>query len=205
MRAGRPTRQPPVARPKPGNSGPIVKPSARGRLEACYTSQMLRPDVRVASVHQITAEVLRDLGIEGVMVDLDDTLMAAAQDSLDPAVERWFRELHRAGFPVLILSNGEPLRVAAVASGLGVEALALSGKPFAPAFRRALRHLGTRAAATAMIGDQLFTDVLGANLAGLVSILVDPLSPGKLPHTRMVRHLERMILRGGERGRPVHR
>lgn len=159
----------------------------------------------VASVHQVDAALLTSLGVRGVMVDLDDTLLAAADEELDPAAEGWLGDLKRAGFPLLILSNGERRRVTAVAQRLGIDAMALSGKPFAHAFARALRVLGTPASATAMVGDQLFTDVLGANLAGMRSILVQPLSPGKLPHTRMVRHLERMILRGGERGRPVHR
>ena len=159
----------------------------------------------VASVHHVTVELLEQLEVEGVMVDVDDTLLAAGDVALDPDVARWLEGLKAAGYPVVILSNGERERVAALASSLAVEAVALSGKPFKGAFRRALKRLGTPAARTAMVGDQLFTDVLGANLAGLVSILVQPLSPGKLPHTRMVRHLERMILRGGERGRPVHR
>jgi uncharacterized protein len=56
-----------------------------------------------------------------------------------------------------------------------------------------------------MVGDQLFTDVLGANCAGLTSILVRPLTPGPAPHTRVARRLERLILSGGDRGRPVDR
>lgn len=159
----------------------------------------------VDSLHQVSAEILRELGVRGVLVDLDDTLLASGADAVDPANASWLASLTPAGFPVVILSNGEPARVAALAERFGCRALPLSGKPFAPAFRRALRMLGTRPAETAMIGDQLFTDVLGANLAGLTSILVRPLSPGKLPHTRMLRHLERMILRGGDRGSPVDR
>lgn len=159
----------------------------------------------VESVHQVDAELLRDLDVRAVMVDLDDTLLPASAEGLDASVEAWLAGLRRCGFPVVILSNGERSRVASAASRLGVHGLSLAGKPFWWAFRRALRMLGTPRRATAMIGDQLFTDVLGANLAGVTSILVRPLSPGKLPHTRMVRRLERMILRGGERGRPVHR
>ena len=166
---------------------------------------MLRPHLMVDSLHQVNAGLLRELGVRGVLVDLDDTLLPAGASALDPASEAWLAGLRPAGFPVAILSNGERERVGALATRLGCQALALSGKPFAPAFRRALRLLGTRPSETAMIGDQLFTDVLGANLAGMVSILVRPLSPGKLPHTRMLRHLERMILRGGDRGGPVHR
>ncbi|HKI56323.1 MAG TPA: YqeG family HAD IIIA-type phosphatase [Trueperaceae bacterium] len=166
---------------------------------------MLRPRLLVDSLHQVSAELLRDLGVRGVLVDLDDTLLPSGADTLDASVAAWLGGLRPAGFPVAILSNGERERVATLAARFGCRSLALSGKPFAPAFRRALRLLGTRPSETAMIGDQLFTDVLGANMAGLVSILVRPLSPGKLPHTRMLRHLERMILRGGDRGGPVHR
>ncbi len=166
---------------------------------------MFRPDLMVDGVHQVTAELLAELGVLGVLIDLDDTLLPSTGDALDAASEAWLRGLQRAGFPIVILSNGERGRVARLAEHFGIEALALSGKPLRSAFRRALGLLGTPPERTAMIGDQVFTDVLGANLSGLVSILVRPLTPGKLPHTRWVRHLERMILRGGERGRPVHR
>jgi len=88
---------------------------------------------------------------------------------------------------------------------LGVRAFALSGKPFGFAFRRALRALGSEARHTAMVGDQLFTDVLGANCAGMISILVTPLSPGRHAHTRAARQLERWVLKGGGHGRPVDR
>ncbi len=166
---------------------------------------MFRPDLMVDAVHQVTLELLRRHGIRGVLVDLDDTLMPAAGETLDPQTIAWLRSLRRAGVPVVILSNGERGRVAALAARFGLRGLPLSGKPFSFGFRRALRILGTPPSATAMVGDQLFTDVLGANLAGLTSILVRPLSPGKLPHTRLARHLERMMLRGGDRGRPIHR
>lgn len=166
---------------------------------------MFQPDLMVDGVHQVSAELLAELGVQGVLIDLDDTLLPSTGDALDAASEAWVRGLQRAGIPIVILSNGERGRVARLAERFGIEALALSGKPLRSAFRRALALLGTPPERTAMIGDQVFTDVLGANLAGLVSILVRPLTPGKLPHTRWVRHLERMILRGGERGRPVHR
>jgi len=159
----------------------------------------------VDSVDQITPELLHRHGARGVLVDIDDTLLAAAAEALEPSASEWLGRLKQAGFPIVLLSNGERGRVRRLADELGVRALHLAGKPFGFAFRRALVLLGTPAASTAMIGDQLFTDVLGANAAGLTSILVRPLSPGKLPHTRLARVVERMILKGGARGRPVHR
>ncbi len=183
-----------------------VNPSTDVARGACYAPSMLRPDVTVDAVHVVTAPWLQARGLQGLLVDLDDTLLSSSDESpLDPRSEAWFNSLREAGIPVVILSNGEPARVAALAAQLGVEGLALAGKPFPIAFRRALRRLGVPADRTAMIGDQLFTDVLGANLAGMTSVLVTPLSAGKLPHTRVARMLERWILKGGGRGCLVHR
>ncbi len=166
---------------------------------------MVLPDVFVESVCDVTPDLLRQLGVHGVLIDLDDTLVAS--NAADPSVdaESWLRELRDAGTRVVILSNGERKRVRLFAERLGLRAFALAGKPFPFAFRRGLAALGTPRSATAMVGDQLFTDVLGANCAGLTSILVRPLTPGKLFHTRAARRIERLILNGGDRARPIDR
>ncbi len=128
------------------------------------------------------------------MVDLDDTLLPSGSNVLEPLFRSWLLSLQNAGIPVVILSNGERTRVARWAEELRVGGLALMGKPLGRAFRKGLDYLGSKPAETAMVGDQLFTDVLGANRAGMVSVLVRPLSPGKLPHTRLLRHLEKRLL-----------
>jgi uncharacterized protein len=166
---------------------------------------MVRPDIQVTSVADVTPALLERLGIRGLLVDLDDTLIASNADALGAEAEAWLDELRRAGIALVILSNGERERVRRLGERIGVPAFALVGKPFAFAFRKGLAALGTPREATAMVGDQLFTDVLGANCAGITSILVRPLTPGKLPHTRMARRLERLILSGGSRGSPVDR
>ena len=166
---------------------------------------LLRPNFIVDKVSEVTPGFLRERGIRAVMVDLDDTLVAGGATTLDPAFTSWLDTLKAARLPVLILSNGSRARVARWSKDLGVLGLSLVGKPFAFAFRRGLARLGSPASETAMIGDQLFTDVLGANLAGVTSILVTPLSPGNLFHTRLLRHLEARILRGGDRGGSIHR
>lgn len=169
---------------------------------------MFRPKLIVQGASELTPTVLGRCGVRAVMVDLDDTLVAVGGHVLEPHLRSWLESLQAAYIPVLILSNGEKRRVARWSDTLGVPALGLCGKPFAFAFRRGLRLLGTSAGETAMVGDQLFTDVLGANLAGMVSILVTPLSGGGLPHTRAARGLERLILknvRRNPRASPVHR
>ncbi len=156
---------------------------------------MLRPDAVVGSLTEVTPDFLHTLGVRAVLLDLDDTLLASGSDLLEPLFRVWLESLRGAQVPVVILSNGTPARVTCWARELGLEGLHLTGKPGGRAFRRGLDKLGTPAAETAMVGDQLFTDVFGANLAGMVSVLVTPLSPGKLPHTRILRHLETFLLR----------
>lgn len=153
----------------------------------------------VDSVAEISPELLERHGIRGVLVDLDDTLVAAEAERLEPRIEAWLQALKDAGFAVLLFSNGSPERVRRWSRELGLDSLALVGKPLPWVFRKGLRRLGTEAHQSAMIGDQLFTDVLGANWAGMMSILVTPLSAGSLPHTRLLRNVERFIL-GGKHG-----
>jgi HAD superfamily phosphatase (TIGR01668 family) len=155
---------------------------------------MLRPDAVVSTVTAVTPDFLRARGVHAVMVDLDDTLLASGSEVLDPSFRAWLSTLQDAGIPVVILSNGERSRVARWAEELRIGGLALIGKPFRRAFRKGLEHLGSPPQQTSMVGDQLFTDILGANRAGMVSVLVRPLSPGGLPHTRLLRRLEQRLL-----------
>lgn len=155
-----------------------------------------KPDIRAQRVSDVTPESLRSRGIEHVLVDLDDTLVSSSDDRPARGVLEWVAGLKSAGIGVAILSNGSRERVAGFARLAGVPAIALAGKPFSHSFGRGMTALGNPPASkTAMIGDQLFTDVLGAKRAGLTTILVTPLSKGKLPHTRLARLLERMILK----------
>lgn len=157
---------------------------------------LLRPHLIVQAVHHVTPALLLEHGCRAVMVDLDDTLVASHESELEPSFAAWVTKLKEAGIPIIILSNGRQRRVAKWSQALGVPGLSLVGKPFTFAFQKGLKLLGSRAGETAMIGDQLFTDVLGANLLGLTSILVTPLSTGGLPHHKAVRKLERLVLKG---------
>lgn len=157
---------------------------------------MLKPDLRVATVAELTPALLDELGIDGLLVDMDDTVIASNAEVQGGVGPDWLAGLVAAGKRVVILSNGTRERVARLAELTGVVGLALAGKPFAWSFRRGLEALGAVSRErVAMVGDQLFTDVLGAKWAGLKTILVRPLSKGKLPHTRLVRHVERMVLK----------
>ena len=158
----------------------------------------------VGAVHELSPQVLAHHGIKAVMVDLDDTLIPANSNAISASFRNWLNLL-KTQMPVIILSNGKPGRVSYWANEFNITGFALAGKPFAFAFKRGLSALSSEAAETAMIGDQLFTDILGAKLAGLKTVLVKPLTAGGLPHTRVLRKLEKLILREDQHGRSFNR
>lgn len=183
-----------------------MRPSASRSPSPCYDrSVILRPDLRLDRVEQLSLAYLADHGVRALLLDLDETLLPGGAADPTPQVVAWARSLSDGGVLLAIVSNGRPARVRRTAAKLGVPGRSLTGKPWPGAYRRALRDLDVPASEAAMVGDQLFTDVVGARAAGLRTILVPPLSNAGLPHTKLLRRLEAVLLRGGERGRPVHR
>ncbi len=158
----------------------------------------LRPTLRTDSIYDIDVEGLAARGIRGVILDLDNTIVPWGAHEAPQMLVAWIRRARGAGLALCIVSNNGGDRVAALSGVLGVPALTGAMKPRRRALRRALALMGTTADTTALIGDQLFTDVLGGNRLGLQTILVRPQSAQEYPLTRLVRIVERIMLRGAQ-------
>ncbi len=155
------------------------------------------PHKLVDSVQQIKVEELLEKGIRGIILDLDNTLVRWRRADLSKEIQNWLSELQRAGIRLCILSNSvlseRPKRLA---EQLGISNIRKAHKPARSGFRRALEALGTPPSATAIIGDQMFTDIWGGNRAGIYTIMVRPLHPGEFIYTRLIsRPPERFLLR----------
>jgi len=156
----------------------------------------LRPDMMAGAIWEIDLERLRERGIEGLIVDLDNTIVDWNRRSIRDEVRGWLERARRMGLRVCIASNARSkARVSGIADEVGALWLAPVGKPSRRGLRRAMHLLGTAPSTTALIGDQLFTDVMGGNRLGLLTILVRPLSGRDFPATRIVRILEWLALR----------
>lgn len=157
-----------------------------------FTPAQIAPGVQFVNL-----DALWEKGIRGIVLDVDNTLCVWkwGEAEVPAPVTDWVRKAEARGFRLCIISNGRPPRIAGVAAALGVPFVAPAGKPLKSGFRRALRLLGTSPDTTAAIGDQLLTDVLGANRMGLHAILVPPLSPREFPGTKLNRLLERVLRR----------
>lgn len=137
---------------------------------------------------------LAEWGIRGVVLDLDNTLVLWHALEVSTEVREWVRALHEAGIKMCLLSNThKPKRVRVVAEHLGIHFVPGGAKPRRRGFRRAVEAMGLKIEETAMVGDQLFTDIWGGNRTGLRTILVEPLAAREFWGTKMVqRPLERI-------------
>jgi HAD superfamily phosphatase (TIGR01668 family) len=157
---------------------------------------LLSPDYYLRSVRDIDLEALRSAGIDTLLFDLDNTVLPRNSDSVPQDAKEWAQDLLSRGFKVCIVSNNWHERVHAVAAELGVEIVAKALKPLPFALSKALKVTGSTRGQSVIVGDQVFTDVLGGKLLGIKTVLVVPLSSSDLPHTVLLRKIERVLLAG---------
>jgi len=153
----------------------------------------LRPKQYHRSFYDIDFENLVERGIRGLILDLDNTLVPWGENAVSEQLISKVEELKGLGFAMCIVSNNLGGRVNLISQKLGISSASGALKPLTFAYKKALLVLGSKPSETALIGDQLFTDILGGNLAGLYTILVDPIGSREFPTTRLVRLLDRAV------------
>ena len=134
------------------------------------------PDRVLAGYTEVTAPVLRALGVRLLLCDLDYTLAPRSVREPDAALRAWLDELGEAGIEVMILSNNRSSRrVETFCSQLGIRYVGRAGKPSTRGYWEAMALAGAAPEETAMLGDKLLTDVLGARRSGVWALMVEPL------------------------------
>jgi HAD superfamily phosphatase (TIGR01668 family) len=156
--------------------------------------QLLRPKLFVRSITDVTPDILDSFQVKGIIIDLDNTLTPWQSEFLAPDNIRWLNTIKSHGFQVCLVSNNKGERIKKIASILDIPFVAKASKPRRRAFLKGMKAIGTKPQETAVIGDQVFTDVLGGNRLGLCTILVDPLSSYEFVGTRLMRIPERAVL-----------
>ena len=157
--------------------------------------QLLCPDQHLNSIFELDPEQLRAKSIKGIIIDMDNTLISRNNRAICPRLRCWLSWLKEEGFYLCIVSNNIPgRRRAKLALDLDIPAIWYAVKPRRRPFRKALEKMKLSAGEAAVIGDQIFTDVLGGNRLGLYTILVIPISAKEFIWTRLMRRLEQLIL-----------
>lgn len=154
-------------------------------------SKYLIPDRIFKSIYEITPEYLAAQGVRALVLDIDNTLVTYDDPEPTPPVLEWFRLMREAGISVAFVSNNQHDRVAGFNAKLGFYAHGKSGKPGGKYVRCAMAHMGSDESSTALIGDQLLTDIAAGKKAGLrLSLLVPPIKDKTSLFFRAKRKLE---------------
>lgn len=163
----------------------------------------LRPDLRAASIADIEVSDLLKQGFDALLLDLDNTLLPWKDSDVPESSKQWVQGAQKLGMKLCIVSNTHsPKRLERIAKELGIGCVARALKPRAYGFREAAGMTGCELSASVVVGDQLFTDILGGNLAGAYTILVNPMHPREFIGTKVTRGLEWIVFRLlGERSR----
>ena len=160
----------------------------------CNRRRMFGPNRFAVHLGEVSLDELERAGIQGLILDLDNTCVGWSGG--DVAVEHlaWVQEAHDRGMRLVMLSNNFSSRVTEIARQMRIPFVANGLKPLPVGFIRALRVLDLPRRHVAVVGDQLFTDVLGGKLCGLYTILTEPLEPRDHPVTNVFRFFERLML-----------
>ena len=151
----------------------------------------------LASIDLLEVDWLLEQGIRCVLIDRDNTCVPRDAKVAPPAVLDWIDRVHAADIPTCVVSNNFHSRqVERSARELGSEVVHHAMKPAPFAVRAALRKMGVTADEAILIGDQVYTDVVAGNLAGVRTVLVRPQSTTDLWYTHIMRIGERLLLRG---------
>ena len=151
----------------------------------------LIPD-RVADCYaDYTPEYLQERGVTLLLSDLDFTLAPKCVPEPDADIFSWIGGMKAAGIEVMILSNNRrSARVERFCGKLGITYVGHAGKPSTRGFTQAMAKAGVSADETAMLGDKLLTDVLGAQLSGVTALMVEPLGGAVTPWQKVLHAMQ---------------
>lgn len=168
-----------------------------GKFDREQSPKVLRPvtpESSVDSILEISLSELAESGCRLVLLDVDNTILPWRSTDLPDTSLEWVGLGKQLGLQFCLISNTRnPERLRAIAEKLGVKALYGKFKPSRTMFVQAMQEAGVEPHQTVMIGDQLFTDVLGANRSGVRAIWVRPLSKREFVGTKANRVLERFV------------
>ncbi len=156
---------------------------------------MIHPDYYFRSVVGITPEFLRERGITALLLDVDNTLCKDEDPDMAPGVRDWLDTMRSHGIKMCIVSNNRHERVQPVAAALCLQFVHKSAKPSRKGITKAAGLLGAQLSQCAMVGDQIFTDIAAANRAGVMAILVHPVSKHEITTIRIKRFFEKAFIK----------
>ena len=157
---------------------------------------MFKPDFIFKTITDITVDFLQENNITALLLDVDNTLSVAHSDkTLRNGVTNWLSKMRDGGISLLILSNAKTKRAKSFGDSISLNTIGMAAKPLPFGYLKAVKVLKTKKKNVAMVGDQIFTDILGGNVAGVNTILLTDITPEDKPSFKIKRRIERILLK----------
>ena len=156
---------------------------------------MFKPNIKLKKITDIKVSVLNKYGINSLILDVDNTLSTHHGQVLTDGLEEWLDLMRENGIKMTVLSNSNSKRLEPFAKKIGLDYISLGLKPLPFGYWRALRRLKSKRKNTAIVGDQIFTDVLGGNLVGLTTVLLTPIKLETSLRFRSKRKMEALLIK----------
>lgn len=139
--------------------------------------KLLKPDINIDKITNLKVNLLKKQGIKGLLIDIDSTVMGKNYELIEN-IRGWIKKMKKNNIEVIFVSNTHSkLKKKIMKEKLKSEVIIRAYKPFSRGFKKAMRKLNLTSKEVAVIGDQLFTDVLGGNILSCYTIMVSPLKP----------------------------
>ena len=135
-------------------------------------SLSLLPKIIAPATNNLSVAFLQERGIRLLMLDFDNTIVPYTTCTPTPEMDAWLKELQASDIQLCIVSNSKRDRVRVFCEPYGIPVITRAYKPFGKGIRKCMDRFGIDAKYCALVGDQIFTDTLGANLNGVTSILI---------------------------------
>ncbi len=156
---------------------------------------MFVPNIKLNRVTDINIELLKKYGIEALILDVDNTLSTHHGQILTDGLEDWLLYMKENGIKLTVLSNSKRRRVEPFANKINLPFISLGLKPLPFGYIRAVKSLGTKRKNTAIVGDQIFTDIIGGKAVGVKTVLLTPIKPEDGWSFKLRRKLEKIIIK----------
>ena len=154
---------------------------------------LLKPDIKLKRVTDITPEILEKYNINSLILDVDNTLSTHHGQILTDGLEDWLKLMKENGIRLTVLSNSKEKRVKPFAEKIGLPYISLGLKPLPFGYIRALKMSDSKRKNTAIVGDQIFTDVLGGNIVGVKTLLLTPIKLENTAGFKFKRKIEAFV------------
>ena len=154
---------------------------------------LLKPDIKLHGITDITVELLNKFNIKALLLDVDNTMSTHHGQALTDGLLEWIDRMNKNGIKLMVLSNSKRKRIEPFAARISLPFISLGCKPLPTGYLRGVRALGEKRKNVAIVGDQIFTDILGGNLVGVKTVLLTPIKLEDGLSFKIRRNLEKKI------------